>query len=113
MLFNEETIEPIAWLYEIGTVIGIALLVISLLLIFKITRLFPGGSVVKKWRIMQVIIVAFIILYIIDWGVWFYDDHALIFFITGLLRIGTGSILVLVIYLFYKTINLVLVKSRQ
>ena len=68
---------------------------------------------VLKWRFMQVGILIFIILYIIDWIVWLYDFHELLFIIGGTLRIGSSVLIVLIILVFYRTINLVFLGKKK
>lgn len=106
-------LEYLAWLYEIGTIIGIALFIFSFYLIAKIKQLFPGGNIVKKWRIMQVLIILVSIIYIIDWIVWIYDLHDLLFVLGGIVRLSTSIFITLLIVLFYKTYRLILRKDKS
>ena len=111
LLFVFQDTSGLAWLYEIGTIVGIAFLVFAFILMEKIVRFFPGGSLVKKWRVMQAIDIAFIVLYIVDWFVWIYDIHDLLFFIGGILRLTTGILVAIIVWLFYQTIKIVLHKT--
>lgn len=110
MLFQ---LVDLTYIYEIGTVIGIGLLVFCLYLMEKIIRLFPGSSMVLKWRLMQLGVIIFIALYILDWIVWLFDFHELLFIIGGTLRIGSSILIVLIILVFYRTINLVFLGKKK
>jgi hypothetical protein len=106
-------LEILAWLYEIGTIVGIALFIYSFFLIAKIKELFPGGNIVKKWRIMQLLIILVSVIYIIDWIVWIYDLHEVLFILGGIVRLSTSIFITLLIVLFYKTYRLVLHKNKS
>jgi hypothetical protein len=103
----------LTYIYEIGTVIGIGFLIFCLFLMEKIIRLFPGSNMVLKWRLMQLGVIIFIILYIIDWIVWAYDFHDLLFIISGVVRIGSSVLIALIIFLFYRTINIVFLGHKK
>jgi hypothetical protein len=103
----------LSYVYEIGTIAGIAILIFCIYLTEKIIRLFPGGNIVKKWRIMEILIVIFIILYILDWYIWLYDLHDLIFIIGGILRVGTAILFGLILFLFYRTTQIVLKRKTK
>jgi hypothetical protein len=79
----------------------------------KIIRLFPGSNLVLKWRLMQLGIVIFIVLYILDWIVWLFDFHEILFIIGGTLRIGSSVLIVLIIFLFYRTIKVVFLGHKK
>ena len=113
MLLQDEAILILTYIYEIGTIAGIGILVFCLYLTERIVRMFPGGNIVKKWRIMQLILVSFIILYIVDWAVWIYNIQNLIYIIGGILRILTAVLFGLVLLLFYKTTQIILKKSSK
>ena len=106
-------LEYLAWLYEIGTILGIALLVYCFYLIAKIKQLFPGGNIVKKWRIMQILIILLSAIFIIDWIVWIYDLHDVLFILGGIVRLSTGLFITILIGLFYKTYKLILHKDKS
>ena len=57
LMLQGTELEYLAWLYEIGTLLGIVLFAFGFYLIAKIKQLFPGGNIVKKWRIMQLLII--------------------------------------------------------
>jgi hypothetical protein len=106
-------VETLAWLYEIGTILGIALFVYCFYLIAKIKQLFPGGNIVKKWRIMQILIIVLSVVYVIDWIVWIYDLHDVLFILGGIVRLSTSLFITILIVLFYKTYRLVLHKDKS
>jgi len=106
-------VEYLAWLYEIGTILGIVLFVYSFYLITKIKQLFPGSNIIKKWRIMQLLIIVIATIYIIDWIAWIYDLHYVLFILSGLVRLSSALFIVLIIMLFYKTYQLILHKSKS
>jgi len=103
----------LTYIYEIGTVIGIGLLVFCMYLMEKIIRLFPGSNMVLKWRLMQLGIIIFIALYILDWIVWGSDFHDLLYIISGVVRIGSSVLIALIIFLFYRTINIVFLGHKK
>ncbi len=112
-MYQGTEVEYIAWLYEIGTILGIALFFYSFYLIAKIKQLFPGANIITKWRIMQLIIIILSVIYIIDWVVWVYDIHYLLFILGGIVRLSTSIFIALIIALFYKTYKLILRKSKS
>jgi hypothetical protein len=103
----------LSYIYEIGTIIGIGFLVFCLYFTEKIIRLFPGAKMVLKWRIMQILIISFIVLYIVDWIVWIFDIQFILFIIGGIIRLGGAVLIALIIILFYRTINIVFLGSRK
>lgn len=113
MIFTFFQTIDLTYIYEIGTIIGIGFLVFCLYLTEKIVRLFPGSSMVLKWRMMQLGIVIFIVLFILDWIVWLFDFHELLFIIGGILRIGSSVLITLIIFLFYKTIKIVFLGHKK
>jgi hypothetical protein len=112
-MLQETELEYLAWLYEIGTILGIILFVYCFYLITKIKQLFPGGNIVKKWRIIQILIIIVSIIYIIDWIVWIYDLHNVLFILGGIVRLSTSLFITILIVLFYKTYRLVLHKDKS
>ncbi len=98
----------LTYIYEIGTFIGIAFFILCFILIEKIIKLFPGGKIVKKWRVMQLLLILFSVIYIVDWFFWIYDFHNALFIIGGIIRISTGILIALIIRLFYKTYKIIL-----
>ena len=103
----------LTYIYEIGTIIGIGFLVFCLYFMQKIIRLFPGAKMVLKWRIMQLLIITFIVLYVIDWIVWIFDIQSILFIIGGIIRLGGAVLMSIIIILFYRTINIVFLGARK
>ena len=113
MAETTDIIYLLTWLYEIGTIVAIGLFVFSLYIIEKIIKQFPGGSIVKKWRIMQLLIVILSVIFIIDWIVWIYDIHDILFILAGIVRLSAAIFIVLIIMLFYRTYKLILRKDKS
>lgn len=103
----------LTYIYEIGTIIGIGFLVFCLYFTEKIIRLFPGAKMVVKWRVMQIMIILFIVLYIVDWIVWIFDIQFILFIIGGIIRLGGAVLISIIIILFYRTINIVFLGARK
>ena len=101
------------FIFEIGSVLSIILLVYSLYLIEKIKRLFPGGSIVKKWITMQIILIALIVLYALGLIFIFHPDQNIFYIITGTLILFSGLFIVIIIILTYKTYQIILHKAKE
>ena len=113
MIFTLFQTIDLTYIYEIGTIVGIGFLIFCLYLTEKIIRLFPGSNVVLKWRLLQLGTVIFIVLYILDWIVWIYEFQELLYIIGGILRIGSSVLITLIIFLFYRTINIVFLGHKK
>lgn len=110
---GEEILFGLSFVFEVGSVISIALLVISFFIIEKIKKLFPGGNIVKKWIAMQVIIITFLVLQIIDWILIFFpNEEYLDFMVAGFVNILIGIFVILIVYLSYNTYQIILGKKE-
>ena len=78
----------------------------------KIKQLFPGSSIILKWRIMQLLLLLLAVIFIIDWIVWISDNHVIIFILGGIIRLSTAIFIVIVMILFYRTYQLILHKEK-
>lgn len=101
------------FIFEIGSVISIILLVYSLFIIEKMKRLFPGGSIVKKWITMQMILIILLVLYVLGLIFIFHPDPNIYYIITGTLILFSGVFIVIIIILTYKTYQIILHKGKE
>ena len=119
MIFQLENAD-LSWLYEWGSIITIGIFVVVIVIIAKIKSLFPGTNIVKKWTILQVLVIVFIGAYILDWILLFYPESELqgeILYIVnyanrGLLRIAVGVFILLAIWLIYNTYKIILLGKK-
>ncbi len=109
---GEEILFGLSFVFEVGSVVSIALLVISFFIIERIKKLFPGGNIVKKWIAMQVIIITFLVLQIVDWILIFFPNEYLDFMVVGFVNILIGVFVILIVYLSYNTYQIILGKKE-
>jgi len=113
MLFLEEFIYALTFIFEVGSVLSLIFLSISLYIAEKIKKLFPGGNIVKKWQIMQILIVIFISIQVVGLINIFLENQDLTYIISGILNLSTGIFIVILFNLNYKTFKLILHKSQN
>lgn len=109
-----------SWLYEIGTIITIGIAILVIYIISKIKSLFPGGPIVKKWSLLQILLLALIGSFILDWILLWFPEAEVAFtplyivnyFNRGALRIAIGIFLILIVFLFYKTYKVILLEKK-
>lgn len=106
-------LEVLTFIFEIGSVLGLVFLSFSLYIAQKIKNLFPGGNIVKKWQIMQVLIIVFMVIQVIGLINIFFPDQRVTYIISGTLNLGTGIFIVLLFNLNFKTYKLILHKSQN
>ena len=110
-----------SYIFEIGSVVNILLMSICLIKIEKIKKLFPGGNISKKWIIMQIIVLIFIIFNIfalINLSIQFFQSETheqtiyetINYIIYGVLIIFTGIFVFIIITLNLKIYKVILHK---
>ncbi|MFX1274189.1 MAG: hypothetical protein ACFFBP_00535 [Promethearchaeota archaeon] len=105
-------IYVLTYIFEIGSVVGLIFLSFSLYLAQKIKQLFPGGNIVKKWQIMQLLIGVFMVIQVIGLLNIFFPDQNVTYIISGILNLGTGIFIVILFNLSFKTYKLILHKTQ-
>ena len=92
---------------------GIILFLYSLYIIKKIRALFPGTKLIKKWIIIQALIILFLFGYvfnIIFLGLGFID---IVTIMTAIVYIFGALFVLIVVNLSYKTYKLILLESKS
>ncbi|MHA1490043.1 MAG: hypothetical protein ACTSRI_10350 [Promethearchaeota archaeon] len=92
---------------------GIIFFVYSLTIIKKIKKLFPGANIIKKWIIIQVLIVLFLVGYIINIISLALELIYLLTIMTAIVYIFGGLFVLITINLAYKTYKLILLESSK
>lgn len=114
MAGEEDLLYILSFVFEIGSVVGIVVLALSLLLIERIKKLFPGGKVVRKYLIMQVMVLVIVVLHILGLILIFYTQTAEIVYITyGGINLAVSIFVFILINLMYKTYKLILIDSKE
>jgi hypothetical protein len=101
----------LTFIFEIGSVISILLLVYSIYLIENIKKLFPGGSIAKKWLIMEVLVIGLIALLIFGLIYLLFPDEAMSYIMSGILYIITGIFVFIIVRMNLKTYKIILRKT--
>lgn len=105
-------LDLIFYLNLIASLGGIVFFLYSLILIRKIKKLFPKGSVSKKWLFRQFLIVIFLFGYIFNILFQFYDLTELLEYMTALVYLFGGVFVFIIIKLVYKTYDTILKESK-
>lgn len=113
MAETNDIIFYFTFIFEIGSVISIILLLYCLYLTEKIKKLFPGGNIVKKWIVMQVIIIIFIFFYVLGLIFIFNPDPSITYVISGILNLFTGFFVLIIVNLTYRTYKIILYKNKE
>ena len=103
----------LTFIFEIGSVVSILLLIYSLYLIENIKKLFPGGNIVKKWLIMELIVIGLIILQLLGLIFLLAPDQTISYILSGILYIITGIFVFIIINLNLKTYKVILHKKEK
>ena len=103
----------LSFVFETGSVLGIIVLGLSLILLEKIKKMFPGGKVVRKYLLMQVMVIIIITLHVVGLILIFYTDTPLIVYITyGTINVAVSVFVFILINLMYKTYKLILSQTK-
>ncbi len=110
----------LSWLYEFGSAISIGIFVYVIYIIQNIKKFFPSSKIVKKWIILQVLLLVFIGAYIVDWALLWVPEaqiegnlvYIFKYFTEGILRIAVAIFILLIVILIYKTYRLVLESKK-
>ena len=90
---------------------GIIIFIYSLFIIKKIKELFPGFKVIKKWIIIQMLIILFLVGYVLNIIFIAVGLIDLIMFMTSIVYIFGAFFVAIIISLGYNTYKLVLLES--
>ncbi len=92
---------------------GMIFFIYSLYIIKKIRELFPGAKLIKKWIIIQSLIILFLAGYIFNIVFLVLESIVLVTFMTAIVYIFGAFFVAIVINLAYKTYKLILLESAS
>ena len=104
--------DLIFYLNLIASLGGIFFFLYSLILIRKIKKLFPKGSVSKKWLFREFLIVIFLFGYIFNIIFHIYGLTELLEYMTALVYLFGGLFVFVIIKLVHKTYDTILKESK-
>ncbi len=106
------------WFSLICSLGGVTFFVISLLIVSKIKELFPGANLIKKWVIIQALIILFLFGYMFN--ITFLTLAALgqnaqvvLNLMTAIVYVFGGLFVLIVINLSYKTYKTILLEPKK
>jgi len=99
------------YLNLICSIRGVILFIVSLLLVGKIKKLFPGARILKKWNIIQILIYIFLVGYVSNIVFLFLEITNVVLVMTAIVYIFGGFFVYLVINLTYKTYKVIIEES--
>jgi hypothetical protein len=103
-------IDPIYIFSFICSIGGALFFIISLFIIIKIKKLFPGMKVIKKWIIIQLLIVLFLCGYVFNIIFLTLEIMDVVEIMTAIVYIFGALFVLIVISLSYKTYKLILLE---
>ena len=104
--------DLIFYLNLITSLGGIFFFLYSLILIRKIKKLFPKGSVSKKWLFRELLIVIFLFGYIFNIIFHIYGLTELLEYMTAMVYLFGGLFVFVIIKLVHKTYDTILKESK-
>ena len=105
-------LDLIFYLNLIASLGGIFFFLYSLVLIRKIKKLFPKGSVSKKWLFRQLLIIIFLFGYMFNIIFHFYELTEFLEYMTILVYLFGGVFVFVIIKLVHKTYDTILKQSK-
>ncbi|MGV9171244.1 MAG: hypothetical protein ACOC44_04635 [Promethearchaeia archaeon] len=96
------------WINLICSIGGVTFFIISLLIIKKIKALFPGANVIKKWVIIQSLIILFLFGYLFNIIFLAIDAMNLVNIMTAIVYIFGALFVLIVVNLSYKTYKVII-----
>ena len=91
---------------------GVTFFIISLKIISKIKSLFPGANLIKKWRVIQGLIVLFLFGYVFNIVFLALGMMEIVAIMTAIVYIFGGLFVLIVVNLRYKTYKFILLEER-
>ncbi|TXT64424.1 MAG: conserved membrane protein of unknown function [Promethearchaeota archaeon] len=91
---------------------GIVFFILSLNIIRKIKQLFPGANIIKKWILIQILIILFLFGYISNIIFLALDMTEIVAFMTAIVYIFGALFVFFVVNLSYKTYKLIITESE-
>ncbi len=91
---------------------GIVFFIYSLIIIRNIKALFPGANLIKKWLIIQVLILLFLVGYVCNIIFLALDIFEIVTIMTAIVYFFGGLFVLIVINLSYKTYKLIVLDSE-
>ncbi len=90
---------------------GMVFFVISLVIIRKIKNLFPGGNIIKKWIVIQVLIIIFLVGYVLNIVFLALEMTTLVAFFTAIVYIFGALFVLIIVDLSYKTYKTIIMET--
>lgn len=91
---------------------GIGFFIYSLLIIKRITDLFPSGSVGRKWNFIRILIFLFLGGYVVNIVFLAIGSVEIVLFMTAIVYIFGGLFVFIIIDLAFNTYKLILLESK-
>ena len=90
---------------------GIIFFILSLIIIKRINTLFPGTKIIKRWLVIQVLIILFLFGYVFNIVFLALDFIEIVTIMTAIVYFFGGLFVLIVINLSYKTYKVILLES--
>lgn len=94
-----------------SSIAGIFFFIYSYMVVIKIKKIFPSGKVRKKWSLIQVLIIIFLIGYLVSIIFNIIENVEVVLIMTAIVYIFGGLFVFIVINLSYKTYRLIVTKE--
>ena len=94
-----------------SSIVGIVFFICSYLIVIKIKTIFPTGKVRKKWSLIQLLLILFLIGYLVSIIFNIIENVEVVFIMTAIVYIFGGLFVFIVINLSYKTYSLIVTKE--
>ena len=107
------SLDWISYFSLICSIGGIIFFLYSLILVKKIKELFPGTNILKKWIIIQALIVLFLIGYVFNIILILFQQTELIILMVAIVYIFGGLFVAIIIRLGNKTYKTILLESSS
>ncbi|MFW9783687.1 MAG: hypothetical protein ACFFFB_15490 [Candidatus Heimdallarchaeota archaeon] len=104
------------WIFYLNIICsigGIIFFIISLILIRKIKKLFPGSKVTKKWMLRELLIIIFLFGYAFNIAFLIMQLNAIIPIMTALVYFFGGIFVYIIIKLVYNTYKTILLEYAE
>ncbi|MBD3195809.1 MAG: hypothetical protein GF317_12180 [Candidatus Lokiarchaeota archaeon] len=101
------------YLNLICSIAGLIFFISSLVITRKIKKLFPGANITKKWLIIELLIVIFLIGYLLNIIFLAFDLTEITTIMTAIVYFFGGLFVLIIINLGYKTYKTILLGSKS
>ena len=105
-------LDPNFYINLICSIGGVTFFIISLLIISKIKQLFPGAPIIKKWKVIQTLIILFLFGYVFNILFLYLDFIAIVQIMTAIVYIFGGLFVLIIVNLSFKTYKSIVLEKK-